>query len=683
MKPGKITNPQSLSRTGLRAASAILGLDVLAHGLLIPWLGFYWDDLPKSWFLHLFGPMGFWQAYRVDRPFLPWIYMLTTPVIGESILGWQVLGLLARGGAALAVWWLMHLTWPRRQTLALLTALFFVVYPGFLQGPISLIYSHYFLLFGLFLASMSFSVLALQDASRRRLWVALGLIALALTLFSFEYLVGLELIRPVVFGLLLWQRGNRGWALVRRTAWNWLPYAAVLTLYVLWRTWIVSFPTYEPELLERLGDGSALGLGGLVARVAQDLALATAGAWVQAARVPDLSSLGRLGVAAMALAGGGAVAVALWRLHPREVRTGDPSEPERRQHLRQALLLGLWSVLVAGIPVWVPLLTVRLEFPRDRFTFAFMLGSSMLAAASVLLAARRRALAIGVAALLLGLGAAFHAANAVSYVRDWDAVRSFLAQLTERIPGLEPGTMLLTNSIPFRYSTDNSLSAPVNWAYAAGLEGSRMPYLVVSVPVRLGGSLASLEPGTRLAVDYRATRFDGSTSQAIVVHYEPYDCLQVLDPELHAGLPTLSDELFEALPLSRLDLIDTDADPRARSPFPAPGRDEWCMTFQQADLARQRGDWRLVVALGDQALNGPHQPNHGSEYIPFIEGYARLGRWEQALEWSRVALGRDPEIAEMLCRAWGRIEKAVGPDAAARRGIESARAIAGCEPAAP
>ena len=77
--------------------AAVFGLTVLAHGLLIPWLGFYWDDLPKSWFLHLFGPMGFWKVYQVDRPFLPWIYMLTTPILGVTPLGWQILGLLAAG----------------------------------------------------------------------------------------------------------------------------------------------------------------------------------------------------------------------------------------------------------------------------------------------------------------------------------------------------------------------------------------------------------------------------------------------------------------------------------------------------------------------------------------------------------------------------------------------------------
>ncbi len=34
----------------------ILGTSFFARGLLIPWLGFYWDDLPTLWAMHAYGP---------------------------------------------------------------------------------------------------------------------------------------------------------------------------------------------------------------------------------------------------------------------------------------------------------------------------------------------------------------------------------------------------------------------------------------------------------------------------------------------------------------------------------------------------------------------------------------------------------------------------------------------------
>ena len=668
------------ARVLLQPLVAIVGLTVLAHGLLLPWLGFYWDDMPKSWFLHLLGPMGFWEVYQVDRPFLPWIYMLTTPVIGEFPPGWQVLELLARAVTAVAVWWVVRLIWPRRQALALLTALFFVIYPGFLQGPISLIYSHYFLLFALFLVSLAFSLLALCEGSRRWMWTVAGMLFLALVLFSFEYLVGLELIRPVALGLVLWQAGERGRKLLGRALGTWLPYAAVFVVYLLWRALVIRFPTYDPELFESVGETPVAELGSLVARVAGDLYLASLGAWLHALRLPDLLVVGRVGLAVMGVAGVGAAVVTLWGMRGRGVASDAQADSAKRTEMLQALLLGGWSLLVAGMPVWTTLLPLRLVFPWDRLTLPFMLGSSLLTAAALLLIVRGRLAVAGIAAVLIGLGSAFHVANAMSYVREWETFNGFLAQLTERVPGLQPGTSLLTNAIPLTYYTDNSLTAPVNWAYAPDLDTTRMPYLVVSIPLRLGGSLTSLDPGTPITRIYRATEFEGSTSQAIVIFYEPYDCLQVLDPELHEGMPTLSEGLKQALPLSRLELIDTEAQPPARSPFSQRGEPNWCTLFQQADLARQRGDWTQVVALGDLALGGPDRAKHGSEYIPFIEGYGRMGRWDDALDWSRTALERNPDINVMLCRAWRRIEAAAPTTAAASLAVDAAMLLAGCDP---
>jgi len=105
-------------------------------------------------------------VYQVDRPFLPWIYMLTTPVVGEApsvAIAGSPCASRNSGGPLVAY----PLDLAPQAALALLTALFFVVYPGFLQGPISLIYSHYFLLYALLLASLVFSVWAVRREVHR------------------------------------------------------------------------------------------------------------------------------------------------------------------------------------------------------------------------------------------------------------------------------------------------------------------------------------------------------------------------------------------------------------------------------------------------------------------------------------------------------------------------------------
>ena len=132
----------------------LLCLAGLSFAPLIPWLGFYWDDWPSIWFLHNLGPAGFRQVFASDRPFLGYLFTLTTWLVGERMLSWQIFALLARWLAALAFWRLLLALWPARRRQALWAAALFTVYPGFSQQPIAVTYSHAWLILAGFLASL-------------------------------------------------------------------------------------------------------------------------------------------------------------------------------------------------------------------------------------------------------------------------------------------------------------------------------------------------------------------------------------------------------------------------------------------------------------------------------------------------------------------------------------------------
>ena len=71
----------------------------------------------------------------------------------------------------------------------------------------------------------------------------------------------------------------------------------------------------------------------------------------------------------------------------------------------------------------------------------------------------------------------------------------------------------------------------------------------------------------------------------------------------------------------------------------------WCYYFEQAELARQKGDWEQVVDLGNNAFALDDHPNDPVERFVFIEGYAHLGDWEKAVELSQVSY----KISKRLC----------------------------------
>jgi hypothetical protein len=83
----------------------------------------------------------------------------------------------------------------------------------------------------------------------------------------------------------------------------------------------------------------------------------------------------------------------------------------------------------------------------------------------------------------------------------------------------------------------------------------------------------------------------------------------------------------------------------------------WCYLYQKADLARQLGNWEEVVALGDQAKAEGFHPKASSsntsvEWMPMIEGYARVGRWDDAEALSLSAFEKDQRIDARLCNLW-------------------------------
>ena len=132
----------------------------------------------------------------------------------------------------------------------------------------------------------------------------------------------------------------------------------------------------------------------------------------------------------------------------------------------------------------------------------------------------------------------------------------------------------------------------------------------------------------------------------------------MLDPQ-YEEQPYLSDLTRVFLPISNPERILPDGAPgyppqEILGPEPEHG---WCYYFEKADLARQMQDWDEVVRLGDAALELGYTPeksgsNSPYEWMPFIEGYAHSGRWEQAASLTEAAFEKDASYGAMLCNLW-------------------------------
>jgi hypothetical protein len=354
------------------------------------------------------------------------------------------------------------------------------------------------------------------------------------------------------------------------------------------------------------------------------------------------------------MAGSGLLALLyLLALRPRALQPGAAEQPAWAW---QAGLVGLLALLVAGWPFWVTGLPMHMGFPQDRYSLPLALGVCLVLAALIdglLKDLPRKALVL---AVLLALAGGFHFNLALAYRQDWNDLRSFFWQLTWRAPGVAPNTLFLFERLPFRYYEDDSLTAPLNWIYAPEFTGRQMPYLLYDMTVR-HNSLKSLAPDQAVYRDFRATYFEGSTSQVLVVDYQPIGCVHVLDPRYDAYLYGLPSRLQTALPLSAPERWVLPQSVPAQLPpdlFGSEPPHRWCYYYQKAELARQVQDWQAIHELAGASLDVGLKPELPVELLPFIEGEARFGLYDDAYELALRAFTQSPALRPALCAIWQR-----------------------------
>lgn len=639
----------------------LLVVAIMAYGMLIPALGFFWDDFPLAWIYDTYGTSGLERYFSTNRPFWGWLFRLTMPLLGGSTWAWQLFGLFWRWLSAMLLWLLLRRIWRGTLQLALWASLFFLVYPGFQQQHIPIIYGHMFLVFCCYLLSLNLQIWAMMTSNRWR-WAGYA-VALVLGLYqmlAMEYFFLLELIRPVLIWLGLVNEISTRQEHLKRTWGNAWPFLAVFGAAFAWRAFFFDFQTenYRMVFLERLGDDPGAAFSQLLVNIGQSLWVVIVQAWGDIFRIPDVSLLGMKTTVLTAVLTMATFVLALsylfiWNRGHKDVNSDKPVWAV------VAAGLGLFSLLLGGAASWMIDVLPKLIFALDRFTLPFILGVSLLLAGLLAWLPVRNWMRLVLVGVLISFAVGQHFQVSNSARRDWETQQRFFWQLAWRIPNLKPGTILMVNELPLRFYTDNSLTAPLNWYWAADNQSEKMSLLMYYPQQRLGSNLTVLEPGVSLEVDYLAAQFQGNTAQVVAITYQPPACLRVLDPSVDFDNKMLPDEMQAAALLSSTHWISLEG-PAAIERLPAALYGEeplygWCYYFSLAEIARQHGDWSRVAELGDQAFALGDYPNDPAERLVFIEGYAHAGSWARAEELSGEVLGITPMMGPVLCHLWQRI----------------------------
>jgi len=619
----------------LHPALTLLIAAILAYGLLIPQLGFYWDDLPMSWIRYQLGADAMTKYFSTNRPVWALLYQVTTHILPHEPIYWQVFALFWRWLGAVTLWAIAQKLFPQREKFALTLSLLFLLYPGFNQQWGSYLYSHFFIVLFFFLLSL---LLMLRGRTIP------ALIFSALNLWMMEYFFVLELIRP----FLIWTTLEDSPAPKERFARTlklWIPYLAVFALAVFSRIFIFNNQIYGFSITEEIIKAPLETITLLLQNIFTSLWTVSGAAWALAFQFPNPSVDGPritliytvvvVAVAALILLG----------------RRNQPKDEERSGQW-WIIALGIVMLILGGPPFWLANIPVSLGFPANRATLSFLLGVSFMFAGLLEYIPTKIRYAVAVAFVALAAGRQFLWAN--EFRRDWAYQKNLFWQMTWRAPGLEKNTIVLINE-ELEYYADNSLSAALNWIYAPDNHTDVVDYVLLYPTNRKD---LSLKLDTPVNYDFLAGTFEGNTSQAVVFYYSPPRCLRLLDPEIDSENRLIPDDSFlrDAAVLSSTAPIlskSTARMPKVYEPEPAHG---WCYYFQKADLARQMKDWETVTRLGDDAFALDDYPNDPIERFVFIEGYAHAGDWERAVELSMDSYAVSKKnMSPLLCKLWDRI----------------------------
>ncbi len=612
----------------------LLFLSICAYGLFIPQLGLFGDDWPHLWVFHMFGMEGLNQLVAWDRPYSAWVYGLIAPLAGDNIWGYHIYLLILRWICTVILFFLVEKLIPESKPLPFWTAALFLLYPGFRQQPQPLEFILHFTALAFFLGSLWFMIKAAEMASRYWLFHFIGVL-LALSIFSVEYFIGLELLRPVFLWLVLKKnKGRKNAVLVFK---HWLPYLTVLGIYAWWRLFIFKFPTYKPTFLNQSGMDIGNTLFGLGQVLVEEIRAVILGAWRQILSLPIDVGISAKYVLLVAVV----FVIIFIILNCREGRAEKTSP-------YISLLVGSMAVVLAGIPFWITGIPVQLDFPWDRSTLPFMVGGSFLVVGGLLLL--RPAIRIPAIALVIALSVGMHFQNYVMYQTEWEKLGQFFWQLAWRAPGLKPGTIVVSDEIPILYYGDNNLTPILNWMYAPDQKSREIAYNFFDMGERLGKNLPELKPNLTVSHGYRLVTFNSDSNSLFPVYYDPENCLKIVDESLknHKNIP---DRLKIAVEFSRPQSLIQTENQAGLPKFMDEPEHGWCYYYQKAGLATQMEDWALLDDVYENVIDLNLSPNDNTEWLPFIEGFLISGHVEIAVELSQIGFQSD-EARPVICDLW-------------------------------
>jgi hypothetical protein len=640
---------------------AALGVVCLvSYGLLVVGAGYYGDDLSYVWLGYNAHQMAYF--FTGNRPILGVYFDLMTRVIGPAPWHWHLFALIWRWISTVAFWKLLDTLWPGRKAMTGAGAVLFAAYPGLYLSGEAMAMSPYYIQFAALAVSMIATIHSLRRPKKKVLWIALAVAGSFINLQLSEYFYFLELLRfPIIWFELSGE--NRTWQLAWKTLLQSLPYLVLFSGFMGMRLLgLGNASAYSITLVKGFLANPFQEYQALLMKMVSDIWRASLESFLHALTLPGLELRSDpviiIFIFCIAIAG-----ITAYLFLKKLAQKEDQSSAGDVPFAAGWVMTGLAALLLSGWPIWVANLPILNDATASRFMLPFIPGACLLIVGLIGLINHRN-IRWGLLAVFIAAAIGLQVLTSYQFIQEKITQASFLWQMSERMPGVKPGTLFILNDAPLAYNSENSNTALVNLLYTPEGGGLDLKYYVYQ-EMNHNKKFENLLAGLTVTKEYHVI---GSFTRQYVItaNFHAPHCFRILDPDLDPLIPDVLDDQIQTAGMTNLDaiLMEPEDGLQVRPSEVIYGRrpaDNWCISFEQASLAAQFGDWEQVQKIGDRAFARGWTSTDPMELVVFIEGYAHQRQWAGVADLLNQAVKLKPDYAAVFCRLKTRIQATTPP----------------------
>jgi hypothetical protein len=671
-------------------AFVLLALMLLSFGIMIPWLGYGFDE----WhFIYYFtrGIQGIRELFHYDgHPQAVWVFILSFRLLGYSPLSWHIYSLFWRWLSVVTFWLCLKELWPHKKRQAFVVAALFALYPAYTLQIFPISYFEVWISYTLLFLSFFFTIKSIRSPEK---FLSLFVLAVFLKIgqvFTREYNWFTELMRPVIIWYVLSRELNPKWKdKLIRTFKLWLPFLLIFSSALIWRGFFYTplrkfFQVQSGIFTNPIRTSFEWALN-----IIPDIVIVLITSWFKLLNPDYLYLVTPLNVVILAIII--IVGLVLFSYLMGLKTTGETEQDNN--WAKEALFIGLPGILFGVIPFYIAGYSIHLtEAPHNsRFALGMLPGAALIIASALewaITSSRNRNI---ITAILVALLIGWHIRFANDFRKIWFYQSNFLRQLTWRVPGIKKGTALFSyqSSIPkleiptaeIALSGDFPLSMAINSLYQLkpSPTNDNLEYWYFSTT----NDLINPKSNGVLEEEHATAYFYGNIKDSLLLYFDPQNgqCLHIIRPE-DSEYRQYPSTMRELAPNTTLDAIEPNLGQNndIRNAILGSNHSDWCFYFEKADLARQYRQWDAIPALWNEAQEHNQRSAFGMEYLPFIEGYARLGNWNKALDITQTANKVSKSMGPVLCPLWLEITSETPPSKEQVETFEKARDVLNCSP---